>query len=299
MGIYILKYKPNNKCVLNFDRVKEPLKLENTTRPVTSIFDIDFNTQDMDDLDSQVMPADKTEQDKPAKKFKFKPSTSGSSLMSQDNLKSSEAPTANDNILEINDKDGNKTLLEKSNSQNYPFEKIPQPLSKKVNIKKTKNQLDAKLECVRETQNHINIEPMNILTQPRVTEASSFLAPSSITPVKRSSFSSRRILSATPTPSSITVPKFHNSKTGTATPVASVSMSQLTPRPTSSQGFECLSLSSILEDIGYEESQIRKIVPATPVMPGLQQQGKRKLDNEDQTCLNPESPGILVYFLRK
>ena len=240
------------------------------------------------------MPADKAEPDIPAKKFKFKCTTSGSRLISQDDIKVGDASIALENkTLEIIEKDGNKTLLEETSSKKYPFKKIPQPLSKKINTKKTKSQLDAKLDDTREIQNHKEIESKNIsYTQPKVSEASSFLGPISITPVKRSSFSSRGTILTTKMPSNNTNPKI-NFKTCTATPVASVSMSQLTPRPTSSQGFECLSLSSILEDIGYEESQIRNIVPATPIIPELQQ-NKRKLDNEHQTCLDPESPGKFI-----
>lgn len=273
-----------------------------TARPVTSIFDIDFGTQDLEQIGSQVFKTPENEIVKTSKKFKFRASTSGHSLNNGDpdeELERNKNVIKND-ILNKESVTDNPAIDKDEKRKEYAFEKIPRPLSQKLKMLKRKS--DMNCEVLRPTptksivHNQAKKENLKTIDQQILTSLDGLeQRPSgTITPRKLDISTKEKILAPKVTPSrAISVPKFCLSKTPNSTPGRLLSMNQMTPRSTPSQGFECLSLSSILEEIGYEQSQISNIVPSTPLP---REQGKRKLDF-DNPGLKPDSPGNCILYI--
>ena len=220
---------------------------ELTPKPVTSIFDIDFGTQDFEGLDSQLFKSPIKKIGSSQRKFQFKKSLSDENdLLHKDVDNDSPEKKANDSYITQKRKTATNNLKSDVNESHdkqskkpeekngHVFDKIPNPLSQSQGAFK---RIDSSLQ--RTASN------TKFKTPQKSYDLNKFLIPSQNASPPRSNIVQKYSLK---TPLSSKKPFPSN---------------LATPRSTQSQGFECLSLASILEDIGYEQSQLSELVPGT------------------------------------
>lgn len=188
-------------------------------------------------MDSQLFKSPDKKIGSSQKRFQFKKSISDENVLlhkDDDNDGDSPKKKARNDFKAYTNESHDKQSKTPDEKDVHVFDKIPNPLSQSQGAFK---RIDSSFQGTASNT--------KFKTPQKSYDLNKFLIPSQ---------------NASPPRSNI-VQKF-----GLKTPLSSkkpFATNLATPRSTPSQGFECLSLASILEDIGYEQSQLSELIPGS------------------------------------